>query len=129
MAATTSQGRTFTLFMAGLTAACAGIAYFTTGSGKISCVIGLIALAISAAGFLKLKPLEGKTATPVQPVVMKLVGIAALAAGFYVVLIGIHLASSVSGRMVTTLIGFAIELVGMLYFLPTASSKNAIWKA
>jgi hypothetical protein len=37
--------------------------------------------------------------------------------------------ASVSGRMATSLIGFAITLVGVLYVLPTAANKNAIWKA
>lgn len=34
MAATTSQGKAFTLFMTGLTAACAGIAFFSSAGGK-----------------------------------------------------------------------------------------------
>jgi uncharacterized membrane protein len=129
MAATTSQGKTFTLFIVGLTAAAAGFAFFSTGLGKLSCVIGLIALAVSAAGFLKIKPLEGKTGESAQPLTLKLAGIGSILVGWLVVLYGIHLTASVSGRMVTTLVGFAISLVGMLYFLPAAARKNAIWKA
>lgn len=129
MAATTSQGKTFTLFMVGLTAAAAGMAFFSTGIGKLSGVVGLALLAVSAAGFLKIKPLEGKTGESVQPLTLKLAGVASVLVGWLIVLYGIHLTASVSGRMVTTLIGFAISLVGMLYFLPAAASKNAIWKA
>jgi len=129
MAATTSQGKTFTLFMVGLTAAAAGIAFFSTGLGKAVCVIGLIALAASMAGFLKIKPLEGRTGESFQPVTLKLAGVASILVGWLIVLYGIHLTSSVPGRMVTTLVGFAISLVGVLYFLPAAASKNAIWKA
>ena len=44
-------------------------------------------------------------------------------------LYGLHLSDSVSGRMVTTLIGMAVSLVGSLVLLPIAANKNAIWKA
>ena len=40
MAATKSQGREFTLFMVGLTAVCAGIAFFRSGAGKVALVAG-----------------------------------------------------------------------------------------
>ena len=129
MAATKSQGTTFTLFMGGLTAACAGIAYFSSVGGKAALVLGLICLAVSFASFLKIKPLEGKTAEGPQPTVMKLAGVAAALLGWLIVLFGLHLTASVSGRMTTTIIGFAISLVGVLYFLPKASTKNAIWKS
>jgi len=91
--------------------------------------VGLIAFAISFAGFLKLKPLEGHVALGAQPAFLKLIGLAAALLGWVVVLIGLHLSASVSGRMVTTLLGFAISLVGILVILPIASNKNAIWKA
>lgn len=129
MAATKAQGTTFTLFMGGLTAACAGIAYFSSGAGKGALGLGLICLAVSFARFLKIKPLEGKTAEGVQPTVVKLAGVGAALLGWLIVLFGLHLTASVAGRMATTIIGFAISLVGVLYFLPKASSKNAIWKA
>ena len=129
MAATKSQGKAFTLFMAGLTAACAGIAYFSSGSGKLACIVGLIGVAISLGFFLKIKPDEGRTAAPPQPAMTKLVGVVVVLLGWLTVLFGLHLTASVSGRMVTTLIGFAVSLVGVLFVLPTAASKNAIWKA
>jgi len=129
MAATKSQGRAFTLFMTGLTAATAGIAYFSSGSGKLAFIVGLIAVAVSCGIFLKLKPLEGKVALGAQPAALKLAGVAIVLLGWLTVLFGLHMTASVSGRMVTTIVGFAISLAGVLYVLPAASNKNAIWKA
>ncbi len=129
MAATKAQGRAFTLFMGGLTAATAGIAFFSSGGGKAALVLGGAVVAFSFFRFLKIKPLEGKVALGAQPAVQKLIGVLLSLAGWVVVLYGLHLMASVSGRMATTLIGFAITLVGVLYVLPSAASKNAIWKA
>lgn len=129
MAATKSQGRAFTLFMAGLTVATAGIAYFSSGSGKLALIGGLIVLAASFGLFLKIKPEEGELPPLSQPAVLRLAGVAAAAIGWLVVLFGLHLSTSVSGRMVTTLIGLAISLVGSLVLLPIAANKKAIWKA
>ncbi|HVU48816.1 MAG TPA: hypothetical protein VHD85_22000 [Terracidiphilus sp.] len=129
MAATTSQGKSFTTFIVGITVAAAGIAYWSSGLGKITCVVGLVVVALSLAGFLKIKPLEGKTGTPVQPFVMQLAGVGAALLGWVIVLFGIHLSSAVTGRLITALVGLAVSLVGVLYFLPAASNKNAIWKA
>ena len=129
MAATKAQGRAFTLFMGGLTAATAGIAFFSSGSGKAALVLGAAAVAFSLFRFLKIKPDEGKVALGSQPAAQKLIGVVLALAGWVVVLFGLHLTASVSGRMTTTLIGFAVTLVGVLYVLPSAASKNAIWKA
>jgi len=129
MGATTSQGKSFALFLVGLTIACAGIASFSTGTGKLEFFIGAVAVAISLIAFLKIKPIEGKTGASAQPIVLQLAGIASVLVGWYIVLIGIHLTASVGGRLATSVIGLAISLVGMLYFLPAASRKNAIWKA
>jgi uncharacterized membrane protein YgaE (UPF0421/DUF939 family) len=49
--------------------------------------------------------------------------------GWAIVVLGLNLSASVSGRMVTTLIGIAISLIGSLILLPAAANKNAIWKA
>ena len=75
MAATKSQGRAFTLFMAGLTAVCAGIAYFSSGIGKVALVLGAVAVSYSLFSFIKIKPLEGKVALGAQPAAMKLAGV------------------------------------------------------
>lgn len=129
MAATTSQGRKFTLFMLGLTAACAGIAFFSSGMAKVALALGLVAVAVSFWGFFKIKPLEGKTAGGAQPAVMKLIGLAVVVAGWLIVLFGLHMSAGVGGRMLTSIVGLAISLIGICYVLAPASSKNAIWKA
>lgn len=129
MAATTSQGKSFTLFIAGITVAAAGIAYFSTGMGKLSLVVGLIALAVSAISFFKIKPQEGKTGSVVQPIVLQLAGVASVLGGWLIVLFGIHAASSVGGRLFTTILGLVVSLIGVVVLLPLAANKNAIWKA
>jgi len=129
MAATKSQGRAFTLFMAGLTVATAGIAYFSSGSGKLALVGGLVVVAASFGIFLKLKPDEGEVAIGSQPAFLKLAGLAVVALGWLTVLFGLHLTASVSGRMIITLVGLAITLIGPLVLLPMAANKNAIWKS
>ncbi len=129
MAATTSQGKSFTIFMVGATTAAAGLAYSSSGGGIAALVLGLILIGISFVGFIKIKPMEGRTGETEQPLALRVTGIISVLLGWCIVLVGIHLTASVSGRMVTSLVGLAISLVGMLYFLPVASNKNAIWKA
>lgn len=129
MAATTSQGKTFSLFIVAITVAAAGIAYFSTGGGKVALVVGLVGICASLAAFLKLKPLEGKTGTSTDPTVLKLAGVACALGGWLIVTFGIHLSSSVSARLATTLIGLAVSLTGVIGLLPAAARKNAIWKA
>jgi hypothetical protein len=121
MAATTSQGRAFTVFMAGLTVAAAGLAFVGSAGGKVALVVGLIIVAFACASFMKIKPLEGVTAVGAQPAVMKLAGVGTV--------FGLNLTPSVPGRMITTLIGLAVSLVGICVVLPMAANKNAIWKA
>jgi hypothetical protein len=128
MAATKSQGRAFALFIGGITAATAGVAYLATGTGKASLFLGLAALLAAFFAFIRLKPEEGKVPKAVEPLVLKALGVLFAVGGWLIVLYGIHLTSSVSGRFATTLVGLAVTLVGVLYFLPTAASKNAIWK-
>ncbi|HZC44163.1 MAG TPA: hypothetical protein VE195_08310 [Acidobacteriaceae bacterium] len=129
MAANKQQGQGFGLFLAGLTAACAGLAVFSSGIGKAALVIGLIVLAVSFWKFLLLKPLEGKLALGAQPAGMKAVGILVTIFGWLIVLFGLHVASGVGGRMATTIVGIIVSLVGVLGILPAACNKNAIWKA
>lgn len=129
MAATKSQGTNFTLFMFGLTAACAGIAFFDTGIAKVVLAAGLILLAVSLAGFFKIKPLEGKTGVNAQPAVMKALGVLVVVGGWLFVLLGLHLTSGAGGRLVTTVLGLVISLGGIFFILAPAASKNAIWKS
>ena len=129
MAATTSQGKNFTLFMVGLTAVCAGIAFFDSGVAKVALVVGAVVLAISLWGLFKIKPLEGKTGGGAQPAVMKLIGVAVVLAGWLFVLFGLHLTASVGGRLTTTIVGFVVSIAGIFFVLVPAVNKNAIWKA
>lgn len=129
MAATKAQGRAFGIFMLGATVTAIGITYFSAGSGKLAVVVGLIGLVASLGIFLKIKPEEGLIPEAAQPIALKLAGLVAAGGGWLVVLFGLHLTASVSGRMTTTLIGIAVSLVGLLYLLPAAANKNAIWKA
>jgi hypothetical protein len=129
MAATKQQGRWFGMFLAGLTLGCAGLAGFSSGIGKAALVLGLIILAASFLKFLQLKPLEGKVALGAQPAGMKLVGVVVTILGWLIVLFGLHIASGVGGRMVTTIVGMIVSLVGVIGILPAACNKNAIWKA
>jgi len=129
MAATKSQGRSFTLFMLGVTVTAAGIAYFSTGSGKLALIGGLVVLAVSFGIFLKIKPDEGEVADKGQPATMRLAGVLAAFAGWAIAVFGLNLSTSVSGRMVTTLVGIAVSLAGALILLPVAANKNAIWKS
>jgi hypothetical protein len=129
MAATTSQGKGFTIFMVGVTVAAAGLAGAATGLGKLALIVGLGITAFSLGQFLKIKPLEGVTAAAKQPAALKLGGLGVVVVGWLIVLVGLHLTPSVTGRMITTLLGLAISLVGVLVILPFAVNKNAIWKS
>lgn len=128
MAATKAQGKSFTLFMVGLTAAAAGIAYLSSAGGKVVLLIGAAIVAVSFWKFVQIKPEEGKVALGSQPAAQKLVGVALSLLGWLVVLAGLFVTSSVGGRLCTSILGLAISLVGVLYILPSAASKNAIWK-
>jgi len=129
MAANTGQGRSFTTFLVGLTVACAGIAYYSTGLGKLLLVVGLIIFVASLFGFLKLKPLEGKTAQSVTPTTMKWFGAFLAALGWVITLFGMHIVQGPGGRIVLALVGIGVTLFGMISVLPAAFNKNAIWKA
>jgi hypothetical protein len=129
MAATKSQGRSFSLFIVGATLAAAGMATFSSGIGKLALVGGLLVLAVSFGLFIKIKPDEGEIADKGQQAVMRVAGVLAAFLGWMIVLFGLNLSSSVSGRMITTIIGIAVSLVGSLALLPAAANKNAIWKA
>jgi len=128
MAANTGQGRSFTTFLVGLTVVCVGIAYLSTGLGKLAAVVGVAVLLASLFGFLKIKPLEGKPAQRPGPTALKLVGAFVAAFGWALTLFGLHISQSVGGRIVLSLVGIVVTLFGILYILPAAFNKNAIWK-
>ncbi|MGH9586316.1 MAG: hypothetical protein ACRD3F_05155 [Acidobacteriaceae bacterium] len=129
MAATKQQGQWFGLFLAGLTLACAGIAGYSSSLGKAALILGVVIIAASFWKFAKLKPLEGRVALGSQPAITKLVGLLVTVFGWLVVLLGLHFASGVGGRMVLSIAGLILSLVGMVVILPAACNKNAIWKS
>lgn len=129
MAATSGQGRSFATFIVGLTVACAGIAYISTGMGKLALLAGVLIFAGSMLGFLKLKPLEGKPAQIGGAGGMKLLGAFIACFGWILILLGLPMVTGTGGRIVLSLIGIAVSLFGIIYILPAAFNKNAIWKA
>jgi hypothetical protein len=129
MAATTGQGRSFTTFIAGLTGLCAGIAYFSTGLGKFIAVAGALVVVMSLLAFLKIKPLEGKPAQRAGAGGMKLIGAFISAFGWFLILVGLHVVTGTGGRIVLGLVGIGVTLFGIIYVLPAAFNKNAIWKS
>jgi hypothetical protein len=129
MAANTGQGRSFTTFLVGFTALCGGIAYISTGLGKLALAAGAVILVTSLFGFLKIKPLEGKPAQKAGSTTMKLVGGIIAALGWVITLYGMRLVEGTNGRIVLALVGIGVSLFGMIYILPTTYNKNAIWKA
>lgn len=129
MAANKQQGSYLTLFWTGATALCAGLAYLAEGFGKLVLVLGLAALVISLIGFLKIKSMEGKTATVAGNTVLKLLGIAVALGGWFVTIAGIHITQSVGGRLIFALAGIAVTLIGVLGVLPVAFGKSMAGQA
>jgi hypothetical protein len=129
MAANKGQGRSVGLFLVGLTTACAGLGILSGGVGTVALLIGVAITAVALWNFFQLKPLEGKIALGEQPAAAKLLGVAVVLLGWLIVLFGPHLTASVSGRMVTSIVGIVIILAGIVVILPSACNKNAIWKA
>ncbi|HWC17063.1 MAG TPA: hypothetical protein VG498_08605 [Terriglobales bacterium] len=129
MAASTGQGRSFTTFLVGLTTACAGIAYVSTGLGKLLLAAGVLIFIVSMTAFLNIKPLEGKVAQNASPIGMKLAGALVSCFGWALVLAGLHVVNSTGGRIALSLAGIAVSLFGIVYILPAAYRKNAIWKS
>ena len=128
MAANTSQGRSFGLFLVGLTGVCVGLGYGSTGIGKVVGLAGAAGLVLALMGFLQAKPLEGKTAQKLGSSGLKAVGALLACLGWVVILVGLPMVTGTGGRIVLALGGIAVSLVGIIYVLPTAFNKNAIWK-
>ena len=129
MAANKQQGQSFGSFLVGLTATFAGIYGISSGIGKVVLAVGLVIFVVSLLQFMRIKPLEGKIALGSQPAAMKAVGVLVTVAGWALALFGLHLVSGVGGRMVFAILGLAVSLIGVVFILPAACNKNAIWKA
>jgi hypothetical protein len=128
MAANKQQGSYLTLFWTAATVLCAGIAYLAEGFGKLVLIIGLVGVVISLVGFLRIKPMEGRTANVPGNPVMKLMGIAVALGGWFLTIAGLHITSSVGGRMVFAIVGIGVSLVGVLGVLPGAFGKSMAGK-
>src|SRR5438132_1183628 len=74
MAASKSQGSYFGLFLVGATVLVGGIAGIASATGKLLMLVGVGILLAAAAGFLKIKPLEGETPLQRSPEAMKWMG-------------------------------------------------------
>ncbi len=126
MAANQQQGRYLTLFWISITVLCAGIAIFATALGKLVLLAGLAGTIGSLLGFIKIKRLEGEAAAlPTSPI-LKLAGILVTWLGWLVAVVGLHITSSVGGRMTFALAGIAISLYGIIGVLTTAFGKKAV---
>lgn len=129
MAAGKSQGKSFSVFLIGLVVACVGLANAIAGMSMLALLIGIVLIAASFAWFFKIKPHEGKPALGSQPTGQKLLGLLLAVGGWLIVLGGLHLTSGTSGRMAIAIVGILVSLSGILYVLPAACNKNAIWKS
>jgi hypothetical protein len=129
MAANKQQGSYLTLFWTAATVLCAGVAYFAEGFGKLVLVIGLAAVVISLLGFLKIKPMEGKTGGPQGNAALKLMGLAVALGGWFVTIAGLHITTSVRGRLVFAIVGIAVSLVGVIGVLSVAFGKTLAGKS
>jgi hypothetical protein len=129
MAATKQQGSYLTLFWTAATVLCAGISYYAEGFGKLVLVFGLAGVAISFFGFLKIKPAEGKTANVEGNTVMKLLGTAVALGGWFLTIAGLHITTSVGGRLIFALAGIGVSLVASLGVLPGAFGKSMAGKS
>jgi hypothetical protein len=124
MAASKTQGSYVALFWTGITVLCAGIAYFAFGFGKLVLLLGLVGTAISLAGFMKLKPFEGKTAGVPGRAAMKLLGIVVTWGGWFITVSGLHITPSLGGRLIFALVGIAVSLYGIIGVLATAFGRS-----
>jgi len=59
---------------------------------------------------------------------MKLIGLLMAFAGWLIPVVTLVLTQSTTARMIVSLLGIAISLVGILVVMNKAHLKNAIWK-
>jgi hypothetical protein len=129
MAANEKQGRYLTLFWTALTVLAAGIAYLAEGFGKLVLILGLAGVVVALVGFLRIKPMEGKTPGVRANPALTLMGIAVAVGGWFVTMAGLVITSSVSGRIVFALVGIAVSLIGVIGVLPIAFGRRVTAKA
>ena len=128
MAANKGQGRSFAVFLVGLTVACAGLASWSGGSGKLLLIVGVVGIVVSLVMALGIKSLEGKVAQRPGPEGAKIMGALVALLGWIVTVVGIQFVTGTGGRILLALVGIATSLFGIVVVLPAAFNKNAIWK-
>jgi hypothetical protein len=129
MAATKSQGRNFGLFLVAATLLCGGIGWIGSGIGKLLLAAGAVLMIAAAVGFIRIKPIEGKTPVERSPETMKWVGAGTALLGWLVTVGSLHVVDSNGGRIFVALLGIGVSLVGILYVLPATFNRTAFWKA
>jgi hypothetical protein len=128
MAANKGQGRSFAVFLVGLTVACAGLASWSGGFGKVLLLVGVVLVVMSLMMARGIKPQEGKIAQRPSPEGAKIVGALIALLGWIVTVVGIQFVTGTSGRIILALVGIGTSLFGLIVVLPAAYNKNAIWK-
>jgi hypothetical protein len=127
MAANKGQGRSFAVFLVGLTLVAAGLASWS-GFGKVLLLIGVVFVVMSLMMARGIKSLEGKVAQRPGPEGGKIVGALVALLGWIVTVVGIQFVTGTGGRIILALVGIATSLFGLIVVLPAAYNKNAIWK-
>ena len=128
MAANKAQGRSFAVLLVGLTVACAGIASWSGGFGKLLFLVGAVLMFVSLLMARSIKSQEGKVAQRPGNEGAKLFGALIPLLGWIVTVVGIQFVPSTGGRILLALVGIATSLFGMVVVLPAAMNKYAIWK-
>jgi hypothetical protein len=128
MAANSGQGKSFAVFLVGLTLACAGLASWSGGMGKVLFLAGLVVTVFSLMMAKGIKSLEGKVPNRPGAGSGKFMGGVFALLGWVVTVVGIQYVTSTGGRILLGLVGIATSLFGILVILPAAFNKNAIWK-
>src|SRR5438132_14251828 len=90
MAASKSQGSYFGLFLVGATVFVGGIGGIASATGKLLMLVGVGILLAAAAGFLKIKRLEGETPVQRSPEAMKWMGAGGVLLGWVVTIARLH---------------------------------------
>jgi hypothetical protein len=99
MAANKAQGRSFTVFLVGLTAACAGLASWSGGMGKLLLIAGVLVVVVSLMMAKGIKPEEGRVAQRPGGGGGKIAGAIFALLGWVVTVVGIQFIPSTSGRI------------------------------
>ncbi len=128
MAANKGQGRSFAVLLVGLTVACAGLATWSGGFGKVLTLVGVALMVMSLVMALGIKHLEGRVAHRPGGEGAKLFGALIALLGWIVTVLGVSHVPSTGGRILLALVGIATSLFGIIVVLPAAMNKNAIWK-